>query len=469
MKQITIPHVVAAVIIASLLCAAIKAQEQPQPTPETVEQKTGAPKTDAQGVPKVEIGVHYSRIGFFGYSQQSHAVGGRVTYNFTDHLAVEGEANFFPVQIFGDGYVTGGRPFQAQFGVKAGKRFRRFGLFVKARPGLVTFDETRGLIPGERLITFDGREYISSYAITEKKKHFSFDLGVVAEVYASRRVFARLDAGDTMIRYGTHNEDNFSDFYLNLPSFNTILKVPSQTRHTFQLNMGVGFHLGTLGGDADATAPAVPRQPKPSAATRFEAGAHFTSLTLSPISFRQLFTFPIVVFSLVQQTQTAPGFGGRFTYNLTNYLAVEAETNLLPRQTNVAVGASGRITQGQFGLKAGHRFERFGLFGKVRPGFVSFGHSLTQTGTTPFTFGEIHSLMGVFEFGRRTYFSTDVGGVFEVYPARRWLLRFDGGDTIIRYSPRSLPNFFSLRNPIIVAPPETSHNFQFTTGVGFRF
>jgi hypothetical protein len=89
MKQITIPHVMRAIIFALLLCGAARAQEQT------------APKTDRQqdgetSVPKVEIGAQYSQLRFaefpdtfFAHTRLSPAVGGRVTYNLTDHLAIE--------------------------------------------------------------------------------------------------------------------------------------------------------------------------------------------------------------------------------------------------------------------------------------------------------------------------------------------------------------------------------------------
>ena len=465
MKRITIPHiVVAAVIVVSLLCGATKAQEKPQPTPETVEQKTVE-----RSVPKVEIGVQYSHLNFFrrpitdfDYPTRTHAVGGRVTFNLTDHLAVEAEANYFPTELAYDGYVTGGRPFQAQFGVKAGKRFRRFGLFGKARPGFVTFGNTIGLAPGRSVGVIDGQPVPLVGSFRERKTHFSLDLGGVVEVYASPRLFARFDAGDTIIRYGRHAEYNFGS-----PSSlaNTLFKVPSRTEHNLQLGVGVGFRLGKLvDEDGVAAAAATRASGKPGAATRFEAGAHFTSLTLTPI--RQLYTMPTAISG--SQSKTAPGFGGRFTYNLTRHLAFEAETNLLPRQTDLAVGATGRITQGQFGIKAGRRFERFGFFGKARPGFVSFGSSLKQVGLDPFIFDNRVIARGAFAIRRRTFFSTDVGGVLEVYASRRWLLRFDGGDTIIRYGERRI-NTFTTNPPINIAPPETRHNFQFSTGVGFRF
>jgi hypothetical protein len=458
MKLITIPHVVRALICASLLCGAAGAQGQT------------APKADGQqdgetSVPKVEIGGQYSQLrfaefpAFFVRYRPSLAVGGRVTYNLTAHLAIEAEANFFPLKVNGENLVSIGRPFQAQFGVKAGKRLRRFGLFVKARPGFVSFSEGVTVRRGELRDVFDGREFFNVDFITDRKTHLSFDMGGVVEVYASRRLFARFDAGDTIIRYGSHRGVDFS---VDVPD--PTFPVGPQTRHHLQFGAGVGVRLGAVGGDDEERAPATAPRARPrSAATRFEAGAQFTTLIFSPIS--QLFDRPVIDMS---PTETELGFGGRFTYNLTGYLAFEAETNLLPRRLVLAVGASGRVTQGQFGVKAGKRFRSFGVFAKARPGFVSFGSSFKLVGTHPTTRFGRPAVEGIFEVGRRTFFSTDVGGVLELYPSRRWLLRFDGGDTVIRYGERHINNRFFI--PLILtAPPETRHNFQFSTGVGFRF
>src|SRR5688572_1926614 len=64
---------------------------------------------------------------------------------------------------------------------------------------------------------------------------------------------------------------------------------------------------------------------------------------------------------------TSIGGGGRVTIDLTKNLAIEGEINYLPSSGFNDV----RRFQGQFGAKAGVRFERFGLFGKVRPGFIN--------------------------------------------------------------------------------------------------
>jgi len=194
---------------------------------------------------------------------------------------------------------------------------------------------------------------------------------------------------------------------------------------------------------------------------RVELGVQFSSLTLSePEGF---------FFS--GRTRTEPGFGGRFTYNLTDNVALEAEGNFFPRRSFGQVG--GRTVQGQFGVKAGKRFERFGLFAKVRPGAVAFSdvveYSPDRTETLPGG-----QTLFVPRAGTRTFFSTDVGGVLEFYPSRRLVTRFDFGDTIIRYGERTDVAFDfvapdDFRQRIVRLPAETRHNFQFSAGVGFRF
>jgi hypothetical protein len=61
-------------------------------------------------------------------------------------------------------------------------------------------------------------------------------------------------------------------------------------------------------------------------------------------------------------------------------------------------------------------------------------------------------------------FALDAGGVLELYPSARTIIRFDAGDTIVR-----------IRNAtagILAGPTATSditHNFQFSVGFGYRF
>jgi hypothetical protein len=202
--------------------------------------------------------------------------------------------------------------------------------------------------------------------------------------------------------------------------------------------------------DAPAQAAAEESAPK------VEVGVFFTSLTL---------TEPQFSFS-----ETQPGIGGRFTYNLTDNIALEAESNIQAgRGRTSSVG--GDTWQGQFGIKAGKRYKHFGIFAKGRPGFVSFGDVGEVVGFTQVTDPTGTFFIPQIRFERRTHFSMDVGGVLEFYPSRRIVTRFDIGDTIIRYGSRTSvlidPTTQTPTNFTI--PGKLQHNFQFSAGVGFRF
>lgn len=183
---------------------------------------------------------------------------------------------------------------------------------------------------------------------------------------------------------------------------------------------------------------------------RFEVGAQFSSLTLTN-----------------RPSDTKPGFGGRFTINLNEHVAVEAETNFYPTESTFpSEEIGGRAVQGLFGVKAGKRFGKFGLFAKARPGLAHFTRVLRVSGFTTDTFNGQTVIIPNFRTQGVTHFATDLGGVVEFYPSRRIVTRFDIGDTIIRDNGYELPPFpgvFTLSNG------STSHNFQFNAGIGFRF
>ena len=131
------------------------------------------------------------------------------------------------------------------------------------------------------------------------------------------------------------------------------------------------------------------------------------------------------------------GAGGRFTYNLNNYIAFDNEVNFFLPDEGPAYA-----TQGLFGIKAGIHTKYVGVFAKVRPGFQ-----------TNFVIND----------REQARFALDVGGVAEVYPNRHLVLRFDAGDVIIPFGNN------------VVGPPfraqrlGTTHNFQTSLGIGVRF
>jgi hypothetical protein len=142
---------------------------------------------------------------------------------------------------------------------------------------------------------------------------------------------------------------------------------------------------------------------------------------------------------------TDSGVGGRVTLNLTDNFGIEGELNVFPQKRTDSLTTSPLFvdssrTQGLFGAKTGLRSEKAGIFGKFRPGFVRFGES------------------GVIPGQSFTQFALDIGGVFELYPSRSVALRFDIGDTVIRFG----SNFTG-------GDAFYSNNLQISTGVAFRF
>lgn len=187
---------------------------------------------------------------------------------------------------------------------------------------------------------------------------------------------------------------------------------------------------------------------------KFEVAAEFTSLE------RDAF----------QRQRTEPGLGGRFTFNLNKTFALEAAGYFFPKRCFDCEN-NGRVLQTVGGVKVGKRFEKWGIFGKARPGIISFSdgeRNLSPTGPFPQFPLEV-------TFNRVTSFATDIGGVVEFYPSKRIVTRFDAGDTIIHFTRRTTNDF--RFNPItnlfevgpVTRPARTTHSFQFMASVGFRF
>jgi hypothetical protein len=138
------------------------------------------------------------------------------------------------------------------------------------------------------------------------------------------------------------------------------------------------------------------------------------------------------------------GFGGRFSYNFNRYLALDADVSHYPQNPSGNFGQS----LVSAGVKAGIRSERVGLFAKAKPGVIHFAGR---------GFRARHH-------GSRDFFSFDVGGVLELYPNSRVLLRLDISDNIIDFGDEPFNRGFPVSER-----PGLSHNRQLSFGIGFRF
>ena len=378
---------------------------------------------------KIEIGVQSTTLSLFHpdfpFDDTQAGIGGRVTYNFNRSIAADAEINFFPQKQFI--LTADGSAIQAQFGVKIGKRFDKAGIFAKVRPGFLSVNRFANFIPGPN------NEAVLNI---ERTTFFSTDFGGVFELYPSRRTVVRFEAGDTAIRHPAQ----FGPVSIFDPSIE--LKRAAKFKHNFQFTFGVGFRLGDYPEAASSSDASGWTQEK---VRRYEAGVQVTSLFVDPPSFQLSATLPRV--------HVEPGFGGRFTFNLTNNIAFEAEANYYTRQ--MAFPDGGHMFQGQFGAKVGKRFDTWGVFGKARPGFVGF----TEVIKFP-----VFGAQGPFTISTETkyYPSLDVGGVVEFYIHPRWMARIDVGDTLIRYDQIEINSFVFRRR-------DTVHNLQLSSGIAFRF
>jgi hypothetical protein len=318
-----------------------------------------------------------------------------------------------------------------------------------------------------------GRQIPIAIFGVERKTHLSLDVGGVLEFYPSRRVLVRFDAGDTLIRYGERNEIDYGGpgaIVLIPLEWRPVIKAPAETKHNFQFSAGVAFRFMEPEGDDASSATPSSSNTDGREVPRYEVGVQFTSLAVNLPN--PVFGFPVISPG-DPGTDPEAGFGARFTYNLNDHVGLEAEGNFFPRRQFPGQTFGGFPAQAQFGAKVGKRWERFGVFAKGRPGLISFSRVRQLVGTEQITFPNSGGdpfvfTVGVFEDKRKTYFSMDVGGVFELYASRRLMTRFDFGDTIIHYSRRHEHSFF-LSQSVIEIAPETKHNFQFSAGIGFRF
>lgn len=168
---------------------------------------------------------------------------------------------------------------------------------------------------------------------------------------------------------------------------------------------------------------------------RFEVGAQYSLLNFDTSA------------SFSKPHRWESGGGGRFTFNFNKYVAAEAQIDYFPNEDSERIGTInvplwGSKTLTVFGVKAGTRRDRFGIFAKARAGFIHF------SGVPGFA-----CVRAPCPQPAKTNFAFDVGGVFEYYPSRRLVVRFDAGDTIIHHK-----RFFG-----------TSSQFQSSVGVGVRF
>ena len=153
--------------------------------------------------------------------------------------------------------------------------------------------------------------------------------------------------------------------------------------------------------------------------------------------------------------ETVNGLGGRFGYNFNKNLALDTEFSFFP-ETHFGNSQSGQKTQAFAGIRAGARSRYVGLFAKARPGVMFIGEVTSGFNCDGTSFGQTCR-------PSHNNFAFDAGGVLEFYPSARSIIRLDAGDTIVRIRNATAGVIGSS-----VVTSETTHNFQFSVGFGYR-
>ena len=187
-------------------------------------------------LPKFEIAGEFSTLerDGFGGGQTEPGVGVRLTYNLNRSFAIETAGYLFPRRC--DICQNSGNASQVVAGAKVGKRFDSWGIFAKARPGVVSF--SRGEF-NPIVVSPPGFIDVETNRITS----FATDLGGVLEFYPSPRIVTRFDVGDTIIHFRrrTVNGVTFDPVTQQLSLFP--FTRPARTTHNFQFIASVGYRF----------------------------------------------------------------------------------------------------------------------------------------------------------------------------------------------------------------------------------
>lgn len=192
----------------------------------------------SQDLKKFEVAAEFTTLERPDVSGQrtDPGFGGRFTYNLNRVFALEAAGYFFPKKCFqcrNNGRITEGLA-----GVKVGKRFENWGIFAKARPGVVSFsDGTFNVVDNPANPAFPIQFEL------KRLTTFATDIGGVIEFYPSNRIVTRFDVGDTIMHFRKRT--------VNTPLFDPTtheislvpFTIPARTTHHFQFMTSVGFRF----------------------------------------------------------------------------------------------------------------------------------------------------------------------------------------------------------------------------------
>lgn len=193
----------------------------------------------AEELPKFEVAGEFTTLEREAFSQRrtDPGLGARFTYNLNRMFSLEAAGYFFPKKC--SDCRNSGNVAEGLAGVKFGKRFEKWGIFAKGRPGAISY--SRGALD---VIAQPGTSPFGPVDFDFKRlTAFALDVGGVVEFYPTKRIVTRFDAGDTIIHF---NSRTMKTIVFD-PVANTIgpgtLQIPGRTSHNFQFMTSIGFRF----------------------------------------------------------------------------------------------------------------------------------------------------------------------------------------------------------------------------------
>lgn len=187
-------------------------------------------------LPKYEVAGEFTTLERNNFSGGAElGVGARFTFNLNKTFSLETASYHFPRTCFScehNGTVT-----QVVGGLKVGKRFEKWGIFAKGRPGVVSF--SRG---GFNAVPAANPSFFPVDFEFDRVNAFAVDAGGVVEFYPSKRIVTRFDVGDTIMHFGRRR---FNSVIFDASGNASLFPVtfPAKTTHNFQFMTSVGFRF----------------------------------------------------------------------------------------------------------------------------------------------------------------------------------------------------------------------------------
>lgn len=155
------------------------------------------------------------------------------------------------------------------------------------------------------------------------------------------------------------------------------------------------------------------------------------------------------------------GFGGRLTFKPISLVGIEADITWYPGEYEPdGVAFSRNRTEGLFGFTVGPKIDRIRPFAKIGAGFL-------KVGATPGAFACIAIFpppLNCALASGNTLQAYEIGGGVEVDATRRFFIRGDIADRLLKYPGPTFDSNFEVRDEGFFG-----HALRFTLGAGIKF